>query len=121
VRLLDLGPNGHEHGEAWRLLTEARKLLSSLISEAASILALARSALAHVRVSHLLSAEPAAEFIAARLGDVVEFADIVEARGAASRPSLSTLLLSSEFVVRAAHEHARQADHLARGDLNAPA
>jgi hypothetical protein len=116
--VLDLGPNGHEHGEAWRALGEARKLLSHRDFDAGAILALGRAALGHARVSHLLSSDPATDFLAARLHDAGQFADRLEELGPQSRLSLGTLLHAIEFILKAAHYQAGLLDQAQAGFIS---
>ena len=108
--MLDLGPNGHEHGEAWRLLVEARRLLGHHTADATTILAMGRAALDHARIHHVLSADPAVDFLTARLHDAVEYADHLDGRGAPSRASLGTLLLTIEFILKAGYYQASTLD-----------
>jgi hypothetical protein len=98
--LLEYGPEGQAFAEAWVLIAEARKHLATS-ANAAVILGLGRAALAHAQCGHLLSTEPAEQFLAARIEDVTQFADSLES-GAATQTGLGTLLIAVEFVLRAA-------------------
>jgi len=105
--LLEFGPEGQVFAEAWVLVAEARKHLSASVLNAAIILGLSRGALGHAQGGHLLSTDPAERFLAARIEDAKQFADALET-GGASRGSLVTLLLSIEFILRAAQYQASE-------------
>ena len=113
--MLDLGPNGHEHGEAWRLLVEARRLLGQYNAEVTTVLALGRAALDHARVNHVLSADPGTDFLSARLHDAVEFGALLDERGSATQASVGTLLLAVEFVLKACYYQATTLDRVSAG------
>lgn len=102
--MLDFGPEGHEPSEAWVALAEARRLLRHSPSDHPTILALARSALTHVRVSHLLSATPGKAFLAERSEDVAQYIERLEA-GGGTAACYATLLYALDFLLRASHVH----------------
>jgi len=104
--LLEFGPEGQAFAEAWVLLAEARKHLAAS-ANAAVILGLCRAALGHAQGGHLFGSDPAERFLAARIEDVTQLIESLES-GGASQIALGTLLISIEFVLRAAQYQAWQ-------------